>query len=90
MNDSELEERRLRGKKKKLVIMQLRVINESERYLKVISYRIGGPLYAGTVKERGQSRKINFFLDLDNCLHNNTITGKKSDHKITSSLWEGR
>ena len=30
MNDSELEERRLRGKKKKLVIMQLRVINESE------------------------------------------------------------
>ena len=44
MNDSELEERRLRGKKKKLVMMHLRVINESERYLKVISYRIGGPL----------------------------------------------
>lgn len=80
MNDSELEERTLRGKKKKkkLVIMQLRVINESERYLKVISHRIGGPLYAGTVKEREQSRKINFFFDLGNCLHNNTITERKN------------
>lgn len=63
--------------KKKLVIMQLRMINESERYLKVISHRFGGPLYAGTVKEREQSRKINFFFDLGNCLHNTTTERKK-------------
>lgn len=71
---NELKREHLEVKKKTLVIMQLRVINESERYLKVISHIIGGPLYAGTVKEREQSRKINFFFDLGNCLHNNTIT----------------
>lgn len=63
--------------KKKLVIMQLRMINESERYLKVISHRLGGPLYAGIVKEREQSRKINFFFNLGNCLHNTTTERKK-------------
>lgn len=57
--------------------MQLRMINESERYLKVISHRFGGPLYAGTIKEREQSRKINFFFDLGNCLHNTTTERKK-------------
>lgn len=57
--------------------MQLRMINESERYLKVISHRLGDPLYTRIVKEREQSRKINFFFDLGNCLHNITTERKK-------------